>query len=231
MTCIHCNGEHPDGFKFCPVTGKEIVQSMKACTNPKCVDLGKYILPVDAMFCPRCGQKISCPKLSEMSQINGRKCKNTNNSKRVAHKNNNITNVLDAFFPIDGFYIGRTTLEDARKLWGKEDGDQHLIYLENIGSVRIYGKGSVYNSSNTVAFNNSQIPHKWRKLGFDMNLSVDDWKHLFERIGLKITLIKSYGLCAVTSDNSILIQVINTAGTLSISFMSGHLVDEYKTYL
>lgn len=58
MKCVHCNGEHPDGFKFCPVTGKEIVQPFKACTNPECVDFNKHILPPDALFCPRCGQKI-----------------------------------------------------------------------------------------------------------------------------------------------------------------------------
>lgn len=58
MKCTHCNGEHPDGFKFCPVTGKEIVQSKKACTNPECIDFEKYILPFEAKYCPKCGQEV-----------------------------------------------------------------------------------------------------------------------------------------------------------------------------
>ena len=58
MRCPHCNGEHPDSYRFCPETGEEIVLQFKACTNEDCPDYGKYILPLDANFCPRCGQPI-----------------------------------------------------------------------------------------------------------------------------------------------------------------------------
>ena len=58
MRCPHCNGEHPDSYKFCPETGEEIVSQFKACTNEGCPDYGKYILPLEAKFCPRCGQPI-----------------------------------------------------------------------------------------------------------------------------------------------------------------------------
>ena len=61
MKCPHCGGEHPASYKFCPVTGKEIDahHGMKACSNPECPDCGKYILPAEAKFCPRCGRPIS----------------------------------------------------------------------------------------------------------------------------------------------------------------------------
>ena len=58
MKCPHCKGEHPDGYRFCPETGLEIVPQFKACTNEDCPDYGKYILPLEAKFCPRCGQPI-----------------------------------------------------------------------------------------------------------------------------------------------------------------------------
>ena len=67
MKCTHCNGEHPDGYKFCPVTGKEIVQSLKACTNVECADFDKHILPAEASFCPRCGQKLDVENLTQES--------------------------------------------------------------------------------------------------------------------------------------------------------------------
>ena len=61
MKCPHCGGEHPASYKFCPATGKEIDahHGMKACANPECPDCGKYILPAEAKFCPRCGRPIS----------------------------------------------------------------------------------------------------------------------------------------------------------------------------
>ena len=58
MRCPHCNGEHPDDYRFCPKTGKEIVPQLKACTNADCPDYGKQILPLEAKFCPRCGRPI-----------------------------------------------------------------------------------------------------------------------------------------------------------------------------
>lgn len=59
MKCAHCNGEHPDGLKFCPVTGNEIIQSFKSCTNPECELYGRNELPFEARYCPKCGKIIS----------------------------------------------------------------------------------------------------------------------------------------------------------------------------
>lgn len=58
MKCPYCSQEHPDNFQFCPMTGQRIVPQFKACTNEQCPDFGKYILPLDSRFCPRCGHPI-----------------------------------------------------------------------------------------------------------------------------------------------------------------------------
>ena len=58
MICSYCGQEHPDNFNFCPVTGQRIVPQFKACTNEQCPDFGKYILPLDSRFCPRCGHPV-----------------------------------------------------------------------------------------------------------------------------------------------------------------------------
>jgi hypothetical protein len=77
MKCIHCNQEHPDDFMFCPKTGAKIEPQYKACTNKECRDFGKYILPLEAKFCPRCGKEIEGQKGSgkkeETNKANGKK--------------------------------------------------------------------------------------------------------------------------------------------------------------
>ena len=117
MKCVHCNGEHPDGFKFCPVTGKEIVQPFKACTNPECVDFNKHILPPDALFCPRCGQKIDkigAEYEGESYNYDNRHTKSDNNDKVVSRTSyalgmsiaQNIRNSGITSVNIDDFIVG-----------------------------------------------------------------------------------------------------------------------------
>ena len=58
MKCPYCNQDHPNGYKFCPNTGKAIDNQFNACTNEDCPDFGKYVLPLDSKFCPKCGSPI-----------------------------------------------------------------------------------------------------------------------------------------------------------------------------
>lgn len=56
MKCPYCGQEHPDDFKFCPISGRPLVPQTKVCGNPKC----KYEnVPIEAKFCPRCGTPFS----------------------------------------------------------------------------------------------------------------------------------------------------------------------------
>ena len=59
MKCPHCCQEHPDDYKFCPISGQPLVPQTKVCENPKC----KYEnVPIEAKFCPRCGTSFSIEK-------------------------------------------------------------------------------------------------------------------------------------------------------------------------
>ena len=56
MKCPHCGQEHPDDFKFCPISGQSLAPQTKVCGNPAC----KYSnVPIEAKFCPRCGTPFS----------------------------------------------------------------------------------------------------------------------------------------------------------------------------
>jgi hypothetical protein len=34
MQCVHCNQEHPEGTRYCPVTGKEIIGNEMVVSDP-----------------------------------------------------------------------------------------------------------------------------------------------------------------------------------------------------
>ena len=54
MKCPYCGQEHPDNSKFCSETGKPLQSQTKKCE--KC---GYENVPVEAKFCPRCGNSFS----------------------------------------------------------------------------------------------------------------------------------------------------------------------------
>jgi hypothetical protein len=54
MHCPHCQQEHPDDVRFCPVTGQMLAQ-MVACSY-----CGRE-MPANATFCPHCGKGIRKP--------------------------------------------------------------------------------------------------------------------------------------------------------------------------
>ena len=68
MKCPYCGQEHPDNAKFCMETGQRLMPQNRACHNAGCPDFGKYILPLEAKFCPICGAKLESIKDSVKTQ-------------------------------------------------------------------------------------------------------------------------------------------------------------------
>ena len=91
MKCIHCNQEHPDDFMFCPITGVKLEPQKKACTNEECCDYGKYILPPEANFCPRCGHKIERQESSGEGKIQTKQRTRRKNRMDLSTATNTLT--------------------------------------------------------------------------------------------------------------------------------------------
>lgn len=65
MKCPYCNHEHPQGTKYCPITGQKIPEpSIPGCTNRNCVNHGKTDIPSYYKFCPICGSKLNVADVS-----------------------------------------------------------------------------------------------------------------------------------------------------------------------
>ena len=59
MICPHCNQEHPEGTKFCPMTGERIInEQLISCKNDGCANFGRSVIPIHNRFCPECGSPL-----------------------------------------------------------------------------------------------------------------------------------------------------------------------------
>ncbi len=73
MKCPHCQQEHPDNAKFCPVSGQEIPQPETNVQNEEpesttCPNCGKPIATV-GKFCPHCGFLLAKSGIEEKTKI------------------------------------------------------------------------------------------------------------------------------------------------------------------
>ena len=195
MKCVHCNGEHPDGFKFCPVTGKEIVQTFKACTNPECVDFNKHILPPDALFCPRCGIKVD-----DFMAIHTQNIIETNER------------IIDEFFPVNGIVLGKQCdfIREQFQNVHFPDEDDDDFYIECDFKQGGHCSYEYFRGCYTQCWVNKKdgMFAEWAAKGFDMELSYDSWCELLLRFGFQFEPLKidyeyhTQTLIAIASDNS-----------------------------
>lgn len=180
MKCNHCNGEHPDGFKFCPVTGKEIQQSFKACTNQECVDFNKHILPPDALFCPRCGWKI----------INGQ-----GNSHQYESQNRTTVHDTDALFPLHGVILGKTSVNEMRRQNVEYDEDDNSITIAEATFVT-YPNDDVFMAVEVV----DMIPHMWRHTGLEFGVGTTCIRGFIKDYNLILTHENKEEISAISRD-------------------------------
>ena len=162
IRCKHCNGEHPDDYKFCPVTGKELEQPLKACSNPDCDNFEKSILPVEARFCPKCGYALAGTSIKKKD--------------------------IDMFFPIKEIYpdsklsdvLKNASLYDEIEICGCNRVE--VCFDEGCAGFRD-------DRLESMAFHNDdKMPLRLSKLGFRWDLSFDEWIRLLKQ--LKFTIFR-----------------------------------------
>lgn len=165
MKCPHCNQEHSENALFCEKTGKKIEKSLKACTNSNCPDFGKYFLPFEATFCPRCGEKIG-----------------VNHSYSLSHslRSNELSDnsgIYDRLFPIYGVSLGKTVVDEVEQS-KLEEVEEYFFYSPTLGIDFIAELGSFYSVSGSffsVTVNNGVMPPKWQEeFAFSYDDSFDD---------------------------------------------------------
>ena len=157
MKCPHCNQEHPEGYKFCPQTGKEIIY-LKACHNLTCNEYGKHILPMDFLFCPTCG----C-NLEDHTSISNEESEDNNGNEYHGYKDD-----LHKFFPVAGITLGESTVEEVKLSSG------YITTLDDKTITEI-----------SLLHFDPMFP-EWKGLGFDWRLSYTEWKDLFLGMGFDI---------------------------------------------
>ena len=173
MKCPHCNQDHNDDILFCENTGKKIEKSLRACTNSDCQDFGKYVLPSGAVFCPRCGERISnfevCGKATLDYPLDKR------------------------FFPIYGtFILGKTSAEEFVSF-------RTLDTMQSLGSISMSFRGiKIYQDFCDDAFSVLEIirgvdfPEQWQdEFGWGWHYSLKEMIKILHNHGFVLPKIES----------------------------------------
>ena len=149
MRCTHCNGEHPDNFKFCPETGKKIMPQFKTCGNEDCPDSGKYILPLEAKFCPRCGRPLGVQNEQKRENTADKDC-----SKKIKSSETVIGLIFcpecgSVHFEDDGSGHIQYTCNNCGHIWG-DDEDEDEKKDEDNQDEELYQIGQFFPVSGIV---------------------------------------------------------------------------------
>lgn len=104
-----------------------------------------------------------------------------------------IKNSIDAFFPLYGITLGKTTYADAQKLGYERDNDEigikyDLLKIQDVTFWTRYGNKND-NSYNKLTI--YKIPKQWADaFGMELSLSYNEWLALFESLGFRIDIEK-----------------------------------------
>ena len=192
MICKNCNKEIPDGSKFCMECGA------KQDELKKCHACGTGGLPVEALFCPNCGQRLSEAKEASDPQP----------AKPVVPDD-----IRDLFFPIQGVTLGKTTIAEVKRMGIKVEDmfyDGELSFTlkmqeDSITNITFYqeeGKRYVNKLSIHISECYTQkedLPSKWLQLGITPNMPYNEWLNFFKRYNFMSSEVHySYGFLANT---------------------------------
>lgn len=137
-------------------------KSKLACTNPECTAYGKYALPLEAKFCPKCGVSII----------------NDNHKQREMVGNT----IVESFFPMYGVILGKTKLGDVEERY-VHAGEKMTIYSPYNQSTRFFILPENNCFSAVCGFD---IPPSLREFGFEMEHKSDEIREILRNLNLVI---------------------------------------------
>ncbi len=103
------------------------------------------------------------------------------------NKKKQIKNYIDAFFPVNGIILGKSTFEDARNIgYNVNESGSYLDFDTN----GISWSNNFNEDSKAITYMQIfDIPSEWKlRYGFDFALSYNEWWSLFESLGFRMDI-------------------------------------------
>lgn len=182
------------------------------CSTPRC---NAELYPGD-MFCGKCGRPVSTARPTEPSESNS------------------------DLFPLYGVMLGETTAEQLAQLGerastiNERTGRPYECYV--INKIDFWYDADNVADHMYIAKGMDPIPERWRALGFDWNISYNQWVSLLQRLGYPVRIeesprVKKYeGHDSFSAKISAIKQArIPIAITLGFNYSQGTTTDSQGT--
>jgi hypothetical protein len=122
-----------------------------------------------------------------------------------------------ALFPLYGVTLGKTTVEQLARLGvrtssiDKNTGKPYKFYV--INETNFWYNDNGIADHMYIARGIYPIPEPWRALGFDWDISYNQWITLLQRLGYSVTISKPPSVVMYQGHNSFSAEIIATKGT------------------
>jgi len=197
MKCHNCQATIPDGSKFCLICGA------KQSVGKTCPNCGANELPEEAVFCPWCGKNL----LFGSDEVNDE------------HKKENsfaLKDARDLFFPLNGFFIGKTTDNDAERMnvyvdQSYDDGGTSVYWPYESVLPGLFCYRNKYEKcfDHMIIAERSEFPLEWkRRYNISFKSKYEEWLAFFHKYDFSVSnrssderwLDDSIHFCATSSD-------------------------------
>lgn len=119
---------------------------------------------------------------------------------------------IDNLFPISNITLGKTTIEEVKKMGHKVDEKSYSPHsVCSVDGIAFwdFDEDRIFERIHMTYFR--PIPDRWQKLGFKWEQSIETWQNLFEKSGYTVTqetkyyssLGKSIEITAVSKDSAL----------------------------
>ncbi len=211
MRCSGCGEDNAQGGRFCGSCGAAL-GSVTPAMVITCVQCRAPLSP-EERFCGECGSPVSPSELKEVSKSD-----------------------VD-LFPLYGVTLGKTTVEELARLGEKTisiDTDTGAPYRYYV----IRGTNFWYNEAGIaehiyIARGIYPIPEQWQALGFDWNISYNQWLTLLQRLRYFITVDEPPHIVEYDGHDSFSARIAATKQpivlTLDFNYNEGTTTDSKRT--